>query len=71
MKKIDEVYLNENKRIINKPSMQNAKKLRDAKKNKNDEFYTPRECIERELYYYFDFKHFENKTLFLNCDDPK
>ena len=84
MKKIDNVYLNENKRIINKPSTQTANKLNLAKKVKNDEFYTPREVIEEELRYYFDSDYdfdtekrtftlnpFENKVVFLNCDDPK
>lgn len=71
MKKIDNVYLNENKRIINKPTGQGTKEMLKSKRNKNDEFYTTREDIERELRYYFDFNHFENKIVFLNCDDPK
>lgn len=44
-------------------SQQNA-----AKKNKNDEFYTQLEDIEKELYYYKE--HFKNKVVFCNCDDP-
>lgn len=39
-----------------------------AKKEKNDEFYTQLKDIENEMKYYK--KHFENKTVFLNCDDP-
>ena len=42
--------------------------LRKAKKNKNDEFYTRLGDIERELQYYE--KHFKNKIVFCNCDDP-
>lgn len=42
--------------------------LRKAKKNKNDEFYTQLEDIEKELKYYSI--HFKNKVVFCNCDDP-
>ena len=42
--------------------------LHAAKKNKNDEFYTRFEDIERELAHYKD--HFKGKTVFCNCDDP-
>lgn len=42
--------------------------LRKAKKNKNDEFYTQLEDIERELQYYQS--HFKGKVVFCNCDDP-
>ena len=42
--------------------------LRKAKKNKNDEFYTRLGDIERELQYYE--KHFKNKIVFCNCDNP-
>ena len=45
-----------------------AIKLMDsAKKNKNDEFYTRLEDIEKELSHYKDF--FREKTVFCNCDD--
>ncbi len=43
--------------------------LHAAKKAKNDEFYTRLEDIENELKHYK--KHFKDKTVFLNCDDPK
>lgn len=43
------------------------KNLRDAKKNKNDEFYTQLIDIEKELKHYI--KHFENKVIYMNCDD--
>jgi len=36
---------------------------------KQDEFYTQRADIERELRHYK--KHFKGKTVFLNCDDPR
>ena len=39
-----------------------------ARKAKNDEFYTQRYDIEEELRHYT--KHFKNKTIFCNCDDP-
>lgn len=41
----------------------------NAKRNKNDEFYTRLEDIERELVHYKDF--FKGKTIFCNCDDPR
>ena len=36
---------------------------------KNDEYYTLYEDIEKELEYYTDC--FENKTVYLNCDNPE
>lgn len=42
--------------------------LVNAKKNKNDEFYTQLIDIERELQYYK--KHFKGKVVYCNCDDP-
>ncbi len=41
----------------------------NAKRNKNDEFYTRLEDIERELVHYKNF--FKGKTIFCNCDDPR
>jgi hypothetical protein len=43
--------------------------LNKAKKAKNDEFYTQLNEIEDELKHYRDY--FKNKTVYLNCDDPK
>ena len=43
--------------------------LHRAKRAKNDEFYTRLEDIEREVFRYKH--HFENKIIFLNCDDPE
>jgi len=40
-----------------------------ARKAKNDEFYTQYKTIEEELIHYK--KHFEGKTVYLNCDDPE
>ncbi len=40
-----------------------------AKSNKRDEFYTKLEDIEAEVFHYS--KHFRNKTVYLNCDDPR
>lgn len=42
--------------------------LRMSKAGKQDEFYTQLSMIEDELRYYI--KHFENKVIFCNCDDP-
>ena len=42
--------------------------LKNAKKNKNDEFYTQLSDIEKELSHYEDF--FKGKVVFCNCDDP-
>lgn len=46
-----------------------AKNLHAAKKAKNDEFYTQLTDIEQEMKHYR--KHFKDKTVFLNCDDPE
>lgn len=43
--------------------------LNNAKKAKNDEFYTRLEDIEKELNEY-DPAVFKDKTIFCNCDDP-
>lgn len=43
--------------------------LRKADSAKNDEFYTQLSDIENELRHYK--KHFKNKTVFCNCDDPR
>ena len=43
--------------------------LDDAKKNKNDEFYTQLSDIENELKHYKE--HFKDKVVFCNCDDPR
>ncbi|MCT3440922.1 DNA (cytosine-5-)-methyltransferase [Limosilactobacillus fermentum] len=42
--------------------------LQNAKRNKNDEFYTPYETIEKEVMNYKN--NFNDKTVFCNCDDP-
>ena len=42
--------------------------LTKARSEKNDEFYTKLEDIEKELKYYR--KHFEGKVVLCNCDDP-
>ena len=45
------------------------KSLRKANMSKNDDFYTQLTDIERELRHYK--KHFKNKVVFCNCDDPR
>jgi len=47
--------------------------LGDAKKAKNDEFYTQYHDIEQEMNAYIDHnpKVFEGKTILLPCDDPE
>lgn len=42
--------------------------LKKANKNKKDEFYTQLSDIEIEMKHYR--KHFKNKVIFCNCDDP-
>ena len=42
--------------------------MRNAQKNKNDEFYTSLEDIEKEMKYYKTY--FKDKVVFCNCDDP-
>jgi len=43
--------------------------LNRARKSKNDEFYTQLPDIEREMRHYR--KHFQGKTVYCNCDDPR
>ena len=43
--------------------------LRNAKKAKNDEFYTQLSDIENELKHYKE--HFKDKVVYCNCDDPR
>jgi len=43
--------------------------LTKARSGKNDEFYTILSDIEKELKHYK--KHFKNKVVFCNCDDPR
>lgn len=45
------------------------KMMHKAKSEKNDEFYTILADIEREVHHYK--KHFKNKVVFCNCDDPR
>ena len=48
--------------------MANNRNLNQAKKNKDDEFYTLYSTIEKEIPYYED--QFRDKTVYCNCDDP-
>ena len=48
--------------------MANNKDLRNANKEKKDEFYTQLKDIEKELKYYKEY--FRDKIIFCNCDDP-
>jgi len=50
------------KKILNKS-------LSKAKTDKKDEFYTQLSDIEKELKHYK--KHFKNKVVYCNCDDPR
>jgi hypothetical protein len=49
------------------------KNLGDAKRAKNDEFYTQYHDIEKEMNAYLDFNPdvFKGKTILLPCDDPE
>ncbi len=49
--------------------MQTKTKLQSAKQEKNDEFYTRIEDIEKEMKHYKE--QFNGKVIFLNCDDPE
>ena len=49
--------------------MASNKYLKDANKNKNDEFYTQLTDIEKELRHYKE--HFREKIIYCNCDDPR
>lgn len=46
-----------------------VKYILNAKKSKNDEFYTILSDIEKELKHYK--KHLKNKVVLCNCDDPR
>lgn len=48
--------------------MANNKRMAKAKNDRKDEFYTRIEDIESELKHYK--KHFADKIVFCNCDDP-
>ena len=48
--------------------MSGNKNLHDAMKAKQDEFYTQKADIERELVHYK--AHFKDKIVYCNCDDP-
>lgn len=48
--------------------MARHKDLQKAHKEKNDEFYTRIEEVSAEMRYYR--KHFKDKIIFCNCDDP-
>ncbi len=48
--------------------MSKNRNLNQARRAKNDEFYTQRQDIEAELKHYKD--HFKGKTVYCNCDDP-
>ena len=48
--------------------MAGNKTLGKAKMQKKDEFYTQLSDIENELRHYK--KHFKDKIVFCNCDDP-
>ena len=48
------------------------KSLVKAKINEDDEYYTRLDDIEAEISCHQDYvKHFKNKTVFCNCDDPE
>ena len=45
------------------------KNLHQAKKAKNDEFYTQLTDIEKECFHYRE--HFRDKVIYCNCDDAR
>ena len=48
--------------------MKTTKNLNRAKRDKNDEFFTPMNVISKEVVNYWD--EFEGKRVYCNCDDP-
>ena len=48
--------------------MADSNSLRQARRQKKDEFYTQLSDIENELRYYR--KHFAGRVIYCNCDDP-
>lgn len=48
-------------------------KLHNAQRQKNDEFYTLYEDIQKEMNFYVEYNKdvFRNKTILLPCDDPE
>ena len=60
--------MNLNDLLENEKSFSKNKNLHKAKQNKNDEFYTRYEDVEKELSMY-DKSIWKNKTVFCNCDD--
>ena len=55
-------------RLYTKGALSMATARGDARKNKQDEFYTQLVDVEKELKHYRE--HFKNKIVFCNCDDP-
>lgn len=55
------------------PNQNTSRQLTKAKNNKNDEFYTQYNDIEKEMQSYLDHNPniFKNKTILLPCDDPE
>lgn len=53
--------------------MSKNSKLKEARKNKNDEFYTQYKDIEKEINAYLEYNPnvFENKIILCPCDDPE
>ena len=53
--------------------MPNGKFLKEAKKQKNDEFYTQYSDIQKEINAYLEYNPdvFRDKTVLLPCDDPE
>ena len=53
--------------------MSGNRDLTDARKAKNDEFYTQYSDIEKEINAYLDYDKdvFRDKTILLPCDDPE
>lgn len=51
--------------------MSTNEKLNEARKAKNDEFYTTYETIEQELKDHSEYRtYFKDKTIYCNCDNP-
>lgn len=53
--------------------MSSHSSLANAKRSKNDEFYTVYEFIQKEINAYLEYNPdvFKDKTVLLPCDDPE
>lgn len=66
---IQTFYISLQRNFKSKIMAQKNRNLNAAKIEKNDEFYTRIQDIEKELFHYRE--HFRDKVILCNCDDPR